>query len=96
VLKKEQHLNIDYNFDHQMSLSKSHRSLTTLEASFIILEVSFTLIYDVYSTGITYDNCNMFIVQTSACKPQWLSLMFAGKAGAYPSVPSWLEKIAKD
>jgi hypothetical protein len=23
VLKNEQHLNIDYNFDHQMSLSKS-------------------------------------------------------------------------
>jgi hypothetical protein len=82
---------IDYNFYHQMSLSKSHRSLTTLEASFIILEVSFTLIYDVCSTGITYDNCDIFIVKASACRPQWLSLMFAGKTGAYPS-----GKIAKD
>jgi hypothetical protein len=38
----------------------------------MILEASFTLIYDVYSTGVTYDDCqssidnlNMFIVQAS-------------------------------
>jgi hypothetical protein len=28
----------------------------TLESSIMILEASFTLIYDVYSAGITYDN----------------------------------------
>ncbi len=38
--------------------------IITLELSVTILEVSFTLIYDIYSAGITYDaNRNMFIVQ---------------------------------
>jgi hypothetical protein len=37
----------------------------TLESSNMILEASFTLIYYVYSTGITYDNCNIFIVQAT-------------------------------
>ncbi len=34
----------------------------TLELSITILVASFTLIYDVYSTGITYDNCRLTIV----------------------------------
>jgi hypothetical protein len=45
-------------------------SLMTLEATFTILEASFTLVDDVYVTGIicthigiTYDDCNIFIVQ---------------------------------
>ncbi len=43
------------------------------ELSITILEVSFTLINDVYSTGITYDDlsiddCNMFIVQANSCQ----------------------------
>jgi len=32
----------------------------------MLLEVSFTLIYDVYSTGITYDERNIFIVQATS------------------------------
>jgi hypothetical protein len=28
----------------------------TLESSIMILEVSFMLIYDVFNTGVTYDN----------------------------------------
>jgi hypothetical protein len=34
----------------------------TLESSIIVLEASFTLINDVYSTGITYDNRQLTIV----------------------------------
>ncbi len=38
----------------------------TLESSITILDVSFTLIYDVYSTGFTYgDDCNMFKVHAT-------------------------------
>jgi len=37
-----------------------------LQPSNMILETSFSLIYDVYSTGVTHDNHNMFIVQ-EAC-----------------------------
>jgi hypothetical protein len=41
--------------------------LTTLETSFTVQEVSFTLICDVYSIGITHDNrhMNMLIVQAT-------------------------------
>ncbi len=48
----------------------------TQQFSITILEVSFILIYDVYSKGITYDDCQlmiviMFIVQAIGleCKP---------------------------
>ncbi len=34
----------------------------TLESSIMILEMSFTLIYDVYSTSITYDDCQLMSV----------------------------------
>jgi hypothetical protein len=34
----------------------------TLESSITFLEASFTLSYDVYSTGITYDDCQLLIV----------------------------------
>jgi len=34
----------------------------TLESSNTILEASFTFIYDVYSTEITYDDCQLTIV----------------------------------
>jgi hypothetical protein len=37
----------------------------TLESSITTPEVSFTIIYDVYSTGITYDARNMFLVQAT-------------------------------
>jgi len=37
----------------------------TLELSITILPASFTLINDVYSKGITYDDRNMFIVQAT-------------------------------
>ncbi len=34
----------------------------TLESSIMILEASFTLIYDVYCTGVTYDDCQLMII----------------------------------
>jgi len=34
----------------------------TLESSIMITEASFKLIYHVYSTGVTYDDRNVFIV----------------------------------
>jgi hypothetical protein len=37
----------------------------TLESSIMILDESFTLIYDVYSSGITHDDCDMFILQAT-------------------------------
>jgi hypothetical protein len=40
----------------------------TLESSIAILEASFTLIYDAYSTGITYGDPNMFTSQSTACQ----------------------------
>jgi len=33
----------------------------TLESSITILEVSFTIIYDVYSRGVTYDDCQSIV-----------------------------------
>ncbi len=57
----------------ELSLSDATIWSDTLELSIMILEVSFKLIYDVNSRGITYDghhqssidNHNMFIVQAS-------------------------------
>jgi hypothetical protein len=37
----------------------------TLDSSIMILEASFTLICDVYRTGITYDDRNVFIIEAS-------------------------------
>jgi len=37
----------------------------TLDSAIMILEASFTLICDVYRTGITYDDRNVFIVHAS-------------------------------
>jgi hypothetical protein len=34
----------------------------TLESSITILEASFTFLYDVYGTGITYDDCQLKII----------------------------------
>ncbi len=34
----------------------------TLESSITILEASFTLIYNVTSTGVTYDDCQLTII----------------------------------
>ncbi len=40
----------------QLSVSDAIIWNVTLELSIIILEMPFTFIYDVYSTGITYDD----------------------------------------
>jgi hypothetical protein len=40
-----------------------------LESSIMILEASFTLIYDVYSTGITYDDHQLTIVNVYSTGP---------------------------
>jgi hypothetical protein len=52
-----------------MSLESSASDATiwsiTLESSITILEASFTLICDVYGTGISYDDRDMFIVQAT-------------------------------
>ncbi len=46
----------------------------TLDESIIILDVSFTLIYDVYRTGITYDDCYMLIVQATDYETSYIML----------------------
>jgi hypothetical protein len=46
----------------ELSVSNANIWSITLELSITILEVSFTLIYDVYSTGITYDDCQLTIM----------------------------------
>ncbi len=53
----------------ELSVSDATIWSVTLESLLMILMIikaSFTLIYDVYITGITYDNCNMFITQSTA------------------------------
>ncbi len=50
----------------ELSVSDATIWSVTLKSSLMILESSFTLIYDIYITGITYDNCNMFITQSTA------------------------------
>jgi hypothetical protein len=40
-------------------------SSITLESSIKVLVAPFTLIYDVYSVGITYDKRNIFIVEAT-------------------------------
>ncbi len=47
------------------SVSETTIWSVTLEPSTTILEASFTLIYNVYSTGVTHDDRNMFIVQAT-------------------------------
>ncbi len=49
----------------ELSVSDATISSVTLEPSTTILEASFTLIYNVYSTGVTRDDRNMFIVQAT-------------------------------
>ncbi len=41
-----------------IELSVSALSIA-IESSITILEASFTLIYDVYSKGVTYDDCHL-------------------------------------
>jgi hypothetical protein len=45
----------------EMSVSDATIWSITLESSNTIQEASFTLIHDVYSTGVTYDNCQLTI-----------------------------------
>ncbi len=49
----------------ELSVSDATILSVTLEPSITILEALFTLIYDVYSTGVTHDDRNMFIVQAT-------------------------------
>ncbi len=49
----------------ELSVSDTKIWSITLELSIMILEASFTLIYDVYSTGITYDDRHVFILQAT-------------------------------
>jgi hypothetical protein len=47
-----------------LELSESDATIwsITLELSIKILVVSFTLVYDFYSTGVTYDDCQLMIM----------------------------------
>jgi hypothetical protein len=60
----------DLYYNHITMLNDASRVISatiwsiTLESSITILEALFIHIYDVYSTGITY---NMFIIQTTVC-----------------------------
>jgi hypothetical protein len=38
-------------------------SIMLLELSIVLLELSIMLLENTYSTGVTHDDCNMFIVQ---------------------------------
>jgi hypothetical protein len=46
----------------ESSVSDSRIWSVTVEWSITILEASFTLIHDVYSAGVTYDECQLMIV----------------------------------
>jgi hypothetical protein len=46
----------------ELSVSDAIICSGTLESSIMILEASFTIIYDVYGTGITYCDCQLMIV----------------------------------
>ncbi len=52
---------ISMGFDHACN-EWGHNLSVTLELSITIPDVSFTLIYDVYSTDISYDDCQMMIM----------------------------------
>ncbi len=45
----------------ELSLSDATIWSVALESSIVILEASFTLIFDVYSRGVTYDDCQSII-----------------------------------
>ncbi len=44
----------------------------------VTLEVSFMLLENIYSTGITHDDCNIFIVQATS-----LTIKFTTKASGH-------------
>jgi hypothetical protein len=46
----------------ELSVSDATIRSANLGSSIMILEASFTLIYDVYSTGVTYDDVPLMIV----------------------------------
>jgi hypothetical protein len=46
----------------ESSVSEATIWSATLESSITILEASFTLIYDVYSADVTYNDCQLMIV----------------------------------
>jgi hypothetical protein len=46
----------------KLSVSNATIWSITLELSIMILEALFILIYDIYNTGITYDDCQLMIV----------------------------------
>ncbi len=54
----------------ELSVSDAPIWSITLESSIMILEASFTLIYHVYSTGITFDDCQLMIIKSLLYLPQ--------------------------
>ncbi len=53
----------------ELSVSDATVWSVTLELSIMILEVSFLLIYDVYSTGVTYDDHQLTIIKSLEYSP---------------------------
>jgi hypothetical protein len=49
----------------ESSILRLESSIMLLESSIMLLESSIILPENIYSTGFTHDNCNMFIVQAS-------------------------------
>jgi len=46
----------------ESSVNDATLKSVTLGSTIMILEVSFALIYDVYSTSISYDDCQLMII----------------------------------
>ncbi len=46
----------------ELSVSDATIMSIAVESSIMFLEASFTIIYDVYSTGVTYDDWQLMIV----------------------------------
>ncbi len=67
-----------------LSVSDATVFSVTLKSSIMTPEVSFTIVYDVYKIGITVDDHNMFIVQstghskTQSFRYVWTVLSSAG------------------
>jgi len=47
----------------ESSIMRLDSSIMLLESSIMLPESSIMLLKNIYSTGFTHDNCNMFIVQ---------------------------------
>jgi hypothetical protein len=58
----------------ELSVSDATIMSIAVESLIVILEASFTIIYDVYRTGVTLDDCSMFILQATSLSSHFITL----------------------